>query len=315
MEIKKVTKSAAVTPAVTTQGPVDYQQKKPISTFPKTFPKVEEQHVLTPLKPTQMAQTSVIKPVDCYKPTLDIKRFSDQLDTWITTLQTLPSAGEKFEFFYDCTAALPIPEWKKGDVWSTIPPQEVQGILDKMKTLSQLGLGGSNITSGVGNNNNHLFIDQFLAIHTLYIIADKLARNCKRTKLDGFASPFVPLHSRYTPSNFAALPLGADHCRFAKISKYFDASHEEAKGAVIFPVEPILPVEQWAYDATHFGSHSQGKSHIEFLRQHLFARYPQSSNAQLPPLYLHMWENMDTETYLGGESPLFFCLSCRNPFF
>ena len=177
--------------------------------------------------------------------------------------------------------------------------------MKKLKTLIQLGLEGSNIRGAVESHYDRLFIDQFLAIHTIYVIADKLTRNCKWTKLEGFTSPFVPLHYRYSPSNFAAIPLGADHCRFAKISKYFEASHEEAKGAVIFPVEPILPVEQWAYDATHYGPHSQGKSHIEFLRQHLFARYPQSSNAQLPPLYLYMWENMETE--LPPEvSPLYF---------
>ena len=46
---------------------------------------------------------------------------------------------------------------------------------------------------------------------------------------------------------------------------------------------------------THFGPHSQGKSHIKFLRHHLYADIPKSSNSQLTPLYLHMWENMDME--------------------
>ena len=117
-----------------------------------------------------------------------------------------------------------------------IPPKEVKDILHKMQTLMRVGIRGDNIANRVRHTNltNMLFIDQILAIHTLYIIADNLAQKCKVVKARGICFSFVPFLIEYYPSNFTAIPIGADHRQYAKISHISKRVKKRLKGKLSF---------------------------------------------------------------------------------
>lgn len=313
LEIKKTTKVPIPHPS-TGSSMIAKEPEQQILSFPKSFPKVDEAKLKAAPQSTQSRKDAIKSKSQpkYYNPTLEIHRFSEQLDEWMTTLDEFSLPNERFHFFSDCMRALPIPEWKKEDIWDKIPPVEVKDLLRKMERLLKLGLHEVQIAN---SSSEFFWIDQLLAVHTLYVVADKLARKCPWTKLDKFASPFIPHVYEYLTPDFTSIPLGADHHRYARISKYFSASNEEASNRVIFPIEPTLSVEKFSYEATHFGKRTQGKSHIEFLRQHLYNLYPLSSNSQLPQLYIYLWQDKKGKLPSEIHSLYYFVFVASSLFF
>lgn len=186
---------------------------------------------------------------------------------------------------------MPLPDWEEAGVWDSLPPKKVQEVLKKFEKLIFLGLKGKSATHY--SNNQTEFFDQLLAIHTVYVISDKLARRCKWTRLEGFACPYLPLLHPFEPADLTSVPLGADNHRYARILHYFEKSKEAANGKVIFPIEPILSIEEYEKSALGSKGSSQGVNHILFLRQHVADLYPKASVSQLFPIYKYVWKNME----------------------
>ena len=300
-EIKKETQKLAETTASKPPPATPKNEPPPPSGFPGYRKKV----ISEKRRAKSQAPEKYGSPFNI--PKFEITFFEKQIDEWMKISQNLPDY-EAFKFFAACISQLPIPEYSKKDVWDTVPPQQVKGLLMKVEKLFYAVFNNS-------TDGSVFLIDKILASHTLYAIVDKLARLCPWTFLEGYASPFVPHLVNLEPADFTSLPIGRDNIRYAKISKYFKEQRKHCEGKVIFPIDSKLSIDAYQRDAIQGGNWSQGKNHILFLKKHLFSRYPQSSNALLTPLYLYLWKNMETELPREIYSLYYCALLSRQVFF
>lgn len=265
-----------------------------VSSAPQFFPTLETDE-LTALKELTWdpsASGSSLPPTLYREPTFDITICTQNLEQWIQIIGKL-KPKEAYHFFESATFQLPLPEWKQKDPWDTIDQKQIPQILKKFEKLVTLGLKDNHISSDVGESKG-LFIRQVLAIHTIYAIADKLARKCPWTKLDDFACPFIPLLNRFQYNDFTTIPLGIENHRYSQIYHYFKKSYQDCNNSAIFPIDPIIQVEQALYEASHGGNWSQGRNHILFLQRHIYDLYPTASNVKLLPLFMKTWLEMKT---------------------
>jgi len=235
--------------------------------------------------------------------------FEVQLKNWIGTAQSL-SAEEAFHYVADCIRKLPIPirtdkresgiDQPSLDVWNGIEKQKVKEILAGFEELLRTGLRGVRVAAKSWGNDPILqFSDQFMMIYTVYAIGDKLARSCdEKTKLSGFASPFLPCPFTFSPDGFSSLPLKEDNDRYTKLQQYFTGKinpleKNDSKEKVIFPVEPILPVQQYVEDMFKGDGERervQGRNHIEYLSRHL--KTPHANTKMLGKMYAEEWMSL-----------------------
>jgi hypothetical protein len=180
---------------------------------------------------------------------------------------------------------LPIPTWGKEDLWSSLDAKLIESVIQGLTCLLREGLKGIEIKENTSK--------KALIIHTVYAIADKLARRDPKNNLQGYASPYLPLLlDRMYPREVTSIPMGKEHVRYARIVAYFEQSWHASQKKVIFPIAPVLSVEKFVYDSTHGGSRdSQGDCHIQFLQNFLTAAFIQHNNRMLLPLYMKIWSD------------------------
>lgn len=262
------------------------QKSTRAETVPSCFTDVKQEDVaIDPLKTNQVAKK--VYPSVSHK--FEIKNFDAVLDEWILCLEQL-DPKEALTFFIKCAKSLPIPKWREKDLWDHLSQGEAEKILIKFERLLPLGLKGES-----REFRRPIFLDTILAVQTFYCVAEKLARMNEKTKLSEFALPLVTQVYSFSPSNFTSIPLGEENIRYSQILSYFKDSFEEAEGKVIFPIHPVLPVEAWVQKLTEDSSNSQGLNHLLFLRQHIYEKYPESSNTKMTPIYSYIWKNQKEE--------------------
>ncbi len=215
---------------------------------------------------------------------LDMSRASREIELWLQTARAL-KPNEAFTLLYDRAKWLEIPTWgaKEGG-WQTIPQEDIPAILANLTQLVQLALREERL-------DKRSFFEKYLVVNTFYTIIDALVRRLQPAKLEGFASPFLPLLYDYQEKGFVSIPLAHQSEQLGKISDYFKESMKACKRGVIFPIGEVLPIEEWVKLAMNGGAFShkisyRGKNHILFLRQFL---PKDASNREQTPYYLDLW--------------------------
>lgn len=266
---------------------------QPIDSFPNEFPKFSEAKIAATRAVAKNAPSAekLLNVKGEFTPVWTMIGITQNIDAWIAHLETC-SAAQAFPFLHVCALTMPLPVWGEKDVWDTLAETEIPATITR---LEQLVKGGCRAIFQYGLEN--IFIDKVVAIYTVYAVIDKLARRLKHTKLDGFATPFIP---DVYGLEFGALPWGSSHDRYARIAHYFAGCSNSAQEKVIFPISPVIPVERFANEALYTtGSGNQGVNHIHFLQRHLFSQYAALSKTEGLSLYLKVWTNMPA--YLPQE--------------
>lgn len=274
---------------------------QPVTHIPSTFPQVDVNDELKPAaskSSKEKRSESVLEEKELTY--IDPSTFSKQLQAWTRELGELPPK-EVFPFLYSCTLSLPLPVWGEKDAWDDIPIKNIPEVLRGLKEFLYEGIKEEIIGS---YSPDEFFIEYVLVVHTVYAIADKLARRSFHTKLDGFASPFFP-YLQNNGHDFTSIPIGYENDRYAAIEKYFSKSREAASGVVIFPIDAILPVEQFVEDRLRSYSWSQGCCHILYLQQFMLSNYHNASNRMVAPLYFDLWKDT-SKTRLPEEVHLLY---------
>lgn len=117
-------------------------------------------------------------------------------------------------FVHYAVDRLPIPS-AMSDEWDQLAQNEVEETLAELWRFLHLAQCKDALVTP-----RALFFPTFLMLHTVYAIADKLARRLTETRLEGFASPYF-LHDLKAHGKFRCLLLGRDSARLAKIEAYF----------------------------------------------------------------------------------------------
>ncbi len=212
--------------------------------------------------------------------------FSEQLQEWINLIELNNSQEERFELLSECVKMMPLPVW--GEKYLNIPPDEIGDIVQKIEKLLKTALQDVDI----GSSSNHFYADQFLVVHSLYMITDALTRQ-KVVELDQFATPFFPHKMNLMPNEFTSLPLGRDNDTYGQIQNYFSACKKEGKEGEIFPFDhPVLSIEKYNQDGMNgTWGHASGIAHIQFLSRFLHKNLRNAANIRLNEYYLALWQN------------------------
>lgn len=223
------------------------------------------------------------------RPQFSAKTLSKDLKQWVEIAAQLPPLTAR-DFVYQCLFTLPIPSATTEDAYGAIPSEEALQIMTLLKSLIAIGVIPTQ------ENTDENFFENFLMLHTVYAIGDRLARLSPKSGLEGFATPFPPLLFSFgSLSNFAIFPLGEESLRSQQIAAYFGAQ----QGKTIFPFREEIPLETWLHEfMKNPEAPKQEFHHLHFLKQ--FMKMSQGSVKPVN-LFLDMWiqeERLPKEVHL-----------------
>ncbi len=268
LEIKK--RAFVLSPPLSTPMGLRETALQPIDSFPALFPKPAEVEIAPTGMKGQVQESAPKQPPRRLVPRWSPDTFLQDLDLWIDQIDK--SGSSAFSFLQSCSSCLPIPTCQEKDSWDAIPVAKIPELIAKLERFVKKGLAETSVVDMYGGYRAS-FIEHVLVIYTYFAVIDKLARRQSECKLSGFASPFIPSAYHFEHSDFFALPLGVHQDRYAQISNYFkECGSKYFTPDPIFPIAPLLPIEQYILDARQGGRKSQGTNHIQFLQLQIFAQ-------------------------------------------
>ena len=95
----------------------------------------------------------------------------------------------------------------------------------------------------------------------------------------------------FQPAEFTTLPLGEENSRYTDIKEYFNACRKKCSSRVIFPIRPVLAVEEYLKDIGTGSSHFQEKCHLNFLAQFESTSGQQPLPSKSAPHQLRLWQD------------------------
>lgn len=209
--------------------------------------------------------------------TFEIDQCIPLLQSWLNHSHVLNYEKKRLQllhYLYEKLLSLPVPQTHE-DKWNQLPLSE---ITDTLKLFSEIGyLCAANAIKPTYNSKHEKeYIERsklFFILHTIYAVADKLARRKSGNLLNGFCSPFW-LTAESVPNkldeNFLdfILPFGKENNRYQELKNYF-SEIEKDNPLPLFEFHSVFFIKKFMDQLKSDSKDKAPTGHLIYLLQFL----------------------------------------------